>query len=152
MNTPASVSPVLVIERAHRSDLANIRRALDLESLPSADLTAEALDLFLVYRDEVGVAGVVGLETYGDVGLLRSLVVTNKHTGRGLGRRLVSAAEELAKEHHVHAIYLLTTTAEAFFEYMGFRRIERDTAPLTIQRSHQFSALCPTTAVLMVKP
>jgi N-acetylglutamate synthase-like GNAT family acetyltransferase len=68
---------------------------------------------------EIGVAGVVGLERYGEVALLRSLVVTSQHLGRGLGRRLVAAAEVLATELTFPSIYLLTTSAEPFFEYMG---------------------------------
>jgi amino-acid N-acetyltransferase len=139
-------------ERARQSDLNGIHWLLDLESMPSADITVDALDSFLVYRDEIGVAGTVGLELYGDAALLRSLVVTSQHAGRGIGRQLVTAAEALARKRGVHAIYLLTTTAETFFEYMGFRRIGREQAPPAIERCTQFSSLCPTTAVLMVKP
>jgi amino-acid N-acetyltransferase len=150
MVTPASPAPR--IERAQRSDFDGIHWLLDLESLPSTDITADALDSFLVYRDEIGVAGTVGLELYGDTALLRSLVVTNQHAGRGIGRRLVTAAEALARERGVQAIYLLTTSAETFFEYMGFRRVGREQAPPAIQRCSQFSALCPATAILMMKP
>jgi hypothetical protein len=45
---------------------------LDIEALPSADLTEDALRHFLAARDATGVAGVVGLEKIGDVALLRS--------------------------------------------------------------------------------
>ena len=148
--TPAS--PIPRIERARRSDLDGIHWLLDLESLPSGDITADTFDSFFVFRDEIGVAGAVGLELYGDTALLRSLVVTNQHAGRGIGRRLVTAAEVLARERGIHAIYLLTTTAETFFEYLGFRRVGREQAPPAIQRCSQFSAICPATAILMMKP
>jgi len=49
-------------------------------------------------------------------------------------------------------MYLLTTTAEAFFELLGFRRIERHAAPPEIQRSAEFSSLCPSSATVMAKP
>lgn len=147
--TSAPFAPI--IEGARRSDLANIRWLLAMESLPSADITEDTLEKFLVYRDDIGVAGVVGLERYGDVGLLRSLIVTSQYMGRGLGRRLAAAAEELAAELNVHTIYLLTTTAEVFFESSGFHTIKREHAPPAIRRTHQFADLCPT-AVLMVKP
>jgi amino-acid N-acetyltransferase len=148
--TSAPFAPI--IEGARRSDLANIRWLLDMESLPSADITEESLEDFLVYRDEIGVAGVVGLERYGEAALLRSLVVTSQYAGRGLGKRLVAAAEELAADLNVRAIYLLTTTAEGFFESNGFRYLKREYAPPAIQRARQFADLCPNTAVLMVKP
>lgn len=144
--------PKLRIEGARASDLESIRWLLDVEFLPSADIEKDALEHFLVCRDEVGVAGAVGLELYGEIALLRSLVVTQKHLGMGLGRRLVAAAEELAQERGVRAIYLLTTTADSFFEYLGFRRVPRDRTPEAIRTSKEFSALCPSSAIVMVKP
>ena len=83
---------------------------------------------------------------------MRSLVVTQKDLGRGLGRRLVDAVEILAAETGVRSIYLLTTSAEAFFEYLGFRRISREETPAAIRSTREFSSLCPATAVVMVKP
>lgn len=147
---PAAPAPV--IDGARRADLAAIRRLLDRESLPSVDLTEDALEHFLVYRDEKGVAGAVGLERYGEVALLRSLVVASEHRGHGLGKRLVAAAEELAAKLNVHSIYLLTTTEVVFFESRGFRRIRREEAPLAIRSTGEFTSLCPASAVLMVKP
>jgi amino-acid N-acetyltransferase len=46
---------------------------------------------------------------------------------------------------------LLTTTAAAFFEKRGYRRLARTSAPAAIRATTQFSALCPSTATLMVK-
>jgi len=152
MSDVEPAAPAPVIDGARRADLAGIRRLLDLESLPSLDLTEDALEHFLVYRDERGVAGAVGLERYGEAALLRSLVVAREHRGRGLGKRLVAAAEELAAELNVHSIYLLTTTEGVFFESRGFRRIGREEAPLAIRSTGEFTSLCPASAVLMVKP
>ncbi len=84
--------------------------------------------------------------------LLRYLVVANAHAGRGIGRQLVSAAESLAATLGCRLVYLLKTTAEAFFELLGFRRMERDTAPLEIRQSNEFSSLCPSSATVMAKP
>jgi amino-acid N-acetyltransferase len=120
--------------------------------LPSADITEESLEHFLVYRDPLGVAGVTGLQIFGEVALLRSLVVTSERMGCGIGKGLVTAAEALAAELQVRSIYLLTTTAADFFEYRGFRRIGREEAPQEIRATQEFSSLCPSTAVLMVKP
>ena len=152
MNDVEPAAPAPVIDGARRADLAAIRWLLDRESLPSLDLTEDGLEHFLVYRDEKGVVGAVGLERYGEVALLRSLVVASEHMGRGLGKRLVAAAEELAAKLNVRSIYLLTTTEVVFFESRGFRRIRRDEAPLAIRSTGEFTSLCPASAVLMVKP
>ncbi len=140
------------IEAARASDLAGIRWLLEYEYLPSEDVTEQLLDHFLVCRDEKGVVGAVALEPCGKHVLLRSLVVTAELRGERLGSRLAQAAEVLAERRGSKAIYLLTTTAEKFFAARGYRAVPRTEAPLQIQGSSQFSRLCPSTAVLMVKP
>jgi amino-acid N-acetyltransferase len=150
--TFASGTALSAIEGARQSDLANIRWLLSLEGLPSADITEHSLEHFLVYRDAIGIAGAIGLERFDDVALLRSLVVADGHLRRGLGERLVCAAGELARELGVRAIYLLTTTAESYFEALGFRHMKREHAPPAIEHCSEFQSLCPSSAVLMVKP
>lgn len=152
MSAALPESPDPAIAGARRSDLPSIRWLLDIEFLPSADITEESLEHFLVYRDQLGIAGVVGLQIFGEVALLRSLVVSSERMGRGIGKGLVNAAEALAAELRVRSTYLLTTTAADFFEYRGFRRIGREEAPHEIRSTREFSSLCPATAVLMVKP
>jgi hypothetical protein len=53
---PELSAPAIV--GARRSDLPSIRWLLDIELLPSADITEESLEHFLVYRGQLGVAGV----------------------------------------------------------------------------------------------
>jgi amino-acid N-acetyltransferase len=151
MNADLVRSPEGVIEGALRTDLASIRGLLGLHALPVEDVDEASLDHFLVYRDGVGVAGAVGLERCEEVALLRSLVVADAYLRRGIGKRLVAAAEARGQERGLRAIYLLTTGAQAYFEALGFRAVARESAPSAIRRSSQFSALCPATAVLMVK-
>jgi amino-acid N-acetyltransferase len=139
------------IEAARPSDLAGIRWLLNYEGLPIDDLDASSLERFLVCRDEKGVVAAVGLEVFGRVALLRSLVVSPEMRGQGLGVQLTSAAEALASQSGVESIYLLTTTAEEFFRARGYRILARSDAPAAIQGTTQFSALCPSTAILMVK-
>ena len=140
------------IEAARTSDLAGIRWLLEYEHLPSEDVSERLLDHFLVCRDEKGVVGAVAIEPFGDVVLLRSLVVAPDYRGEGQGGRLTHAAEVFAERRGSRAIYLLTTSAEKFFAARGYRTLPRSEAPSEIQSSTQFSRLCPSTAVLMVKP
>jgi amino-acid N-acetyltransferase len=145
-------SSAMRIEAARRSDLAGIRWLLEYEQLPANDLDESSLERFLVCRDEKGVVAAVGLEIFGRVALLRSLVVDREMRGRGMGMQLTEAAEALAHHSGVESIYLLTTTAEEFFRARGYRILARSEAPAAIQSTTQFSALCPSTAILMVKP
>jgi N-acetylglutamate synthase-like GNAT family acetyltransferase len=61
------------------------------------------------------------------------LVVADGYDGRGLGRRLVAATEELARELHIRRIYLLATSAQFYSEYLGFRTISRENAPALLK-------------------
>jgi len=142
----------IVFERAQAQDLGTICQLLDLSSLPHEDVTEALLQHFLVGRLDTRIIGVVGLERYQEVALLRSLAVAKEHAGVGFGRQLVAAAEKLAADMKITSIYLLTTTADRFFEGLGFRRLQRDLAPLAIKNFYQFASLCPASAVLMVKP
>jgi amino-acid N-acetyltransferase len=49
-------------------------------------------------------------------------------------------------------VYLLTTTAEAFFPHFGFERIERAAVPPRIQNSREFHGACPASATVMCLP
>jgi amino-acid N-acetyltransferase len=142
----------IVIDRPGAGDLRAICVLLDSASLPHADVTDALLQQFLVARMDNQIVGVVGLECYEDVALLRSLVVAQEHSGFGIGKQLVAAAEKLAAEIGVKSLYLLTTTADRFFSGLSFRRLQRELAPPAIKSTSQFSSLCPASAVLMGKP
>jgi len=124
---------------------------LQRAGLPTADLTEERLEEFFEARDSSGPLGIVGLELSPPDGLLRSLVVETHARRRGLGSRLLAHAEAHARSRGVRWLYLLTTTAEAFFAGRGYVRAERSEAPPSIRSSAEFTALCPASAAFMVK-
>jgi amino-acid N-acetyltransferase len=139
------------IQPARHGDLAAIRALLEAERLPASDLNEQALDRFLIWRNGSAVNGMVGLELYGDVALLRSLVVAGPARGSGAGAALTQAAERLAATLGAKHVYLLTTTADRFFAARGYTKIDRGDAPESIRGTTQFSGLCPSSAVLMMK-
>jgi amino-acid N-acetyltransferase len=53
--------------------------------------------------------------------------------GQGIGRRLTENAIALGESLASCAIYLLTTTADAYFPKLGFDRIDRDAVPKGVQ-------------------
>jgi len=95
--------------------------------------------------------GLVGLEHFGDVALLRSLVVAPERRGRGEGLRLLGHAESQARSSGVRAIYLLTTTAEPFFAKCGYSKAPRETAPAAIRGTREFAGICPASSAFMIK-
>jgi amino-acid N-acetyltransferase len=118
--------------------------------LPSTDL-AQHLAHCLVARSGGALAGVVGLERAGRYSLLRSLAVAPAFRGRRIARALCSHAIAHAAAHGAEAVYLLTTTAEAFFSASGFCKVGRDAVPAEIRATLQFTSFCPASAVVMTK-
>ena len=110
---------------------------------------AEHLDGFLVARDARELLGVVGLERYGEVGLLRSLAVIPKARGHGIASNLARALIDRAREKGVSVLYLLTETAEDFFLRFGFERIPRARLDARLEASAELQGACPETAVAM---
>jgi amino-acid N-acetyltransferase len=128
-----------------------VKRLLHETQLPTADLTDAHLEHFLACGRKEALEGVVGLELYPPVALLRSLAVAADLRGRGLGGALLGGAERYARSREVREIYLLTTTAERFFAHAGYERVQRDTVPAAIQATQEFSSLCPASSVVMRK-
>jgi amino-acid N-acetyltransferase len=136
------------VELATRTQLPRILELLEEADLPLAGV-AEHAELFWVARDGSELLGCVGLETYEDVGLLRSLVVRPTSRGSGVGELLVEALVENARAREVTALYLLTTTAEAYFPRFGFEVITREDADSRLSASEEFRGACPDSAVCM---
>jgi amino-acid N-acetyltransferase len=124
---------------------------LQAQGLPVSDVSAEHLEHFFFVGSDGSPTGLVGLELYGTDALLRSLVVAENVRAKGLGSTLINHAEQYAASKGVRSIYLLTTTAEAFFKRLGYVGIERSHAPTSIQQTREFADLCPASSVFMLK-
>jgi amino-acid N-acetyltransferase len=120
-------------------------------ALPVEDLTDGHMEHFFYAGTESKPAGIVGIELCGSGALLRSLVVDPSSRGLGLGRALVEKAEWHARENGAESIYLLTTTAEAFFRSLGYTSADRANAPAEIQATREFASICPASSAFMVK-
>ena len=137
-----------LIEPKRARDGPRIRELLQQAQLQDDDL--QAVD-FLVMREAGQVVGAVGLQNADGAGLLRALVVTPSLHRQGRGAALVAAAERLAAGRGIDDVYLLTTTAPAFFALLDYLRIDRASAPPAVQQTVQFASLCPASAVCMHK-
>lgn len=137
------------IRAPEAQDLDFAKRLLGDEGLPVEDLTLDYLALSATIDGEL--SGVIGLEDFNSIGLLRSLVVASSARGTGLGRRLVEALEASVRDRGMQQLWLLTVDADPFFAKLGYERVERDTAPDAIRDTQEFSSLCPGDAVVMRK-
>jgi len=139
------------IRQATASELAVATKWLSDVGLPTADLTPDHMQQFLIASMDDRPVGMIGLEHFGETGLLRSLVVDRSCRKTGLGRALVDALEIRAANTGVTELWLLTIDADAYFLRLGYSIADREKTPQAIQATREYSSLCPGDAVLMRK-
>jgi len=145
------MSRTIEIRPANLTDLDVARSWLSDAGLPIADLTPEHMQNFLVATVGNSPVGMIGLEQFGVVGLLRSLIVDPTARSDGIGGRLVDALESKASELGVTELWLLTIDADAYFSRLHYVVMARSEAPDVIRNTTEFSTLCPGDAALMRK-
>ena len=136
---------------AEAMDFDAILALLAGAGLPTHDLSLESIKNFSLATQGGALVGAIALERYGDVGLLRSLVVASTRRKVGVGAALVEAAERKARGQGLSALILLTETAQDFFMHMGYAVTSRIDAPKAVQASSEFAGVCPVSATCMVK-
>ena len=90
----------------------------------------ESIREFLVATDDDGrIVGCAALHVFWeDLAELKCLAVAEGTQGRGVGRRLVEACWEAARELEINSVFTLTYVAD-FFEKCGYQRIEKADLP-----------------------
>lgn len=126
-----------------------IQQLLTESGLPHEDIGNHLHNFIIANSSKV--IGVIGLEVYRKVGLLRSLAVKSAYQGKGIGKALYTRILAHAHLRGVKVLYLLTTSAERFFTKLGFSKVARDNVPEAIKSTQEFQGLCPSTAVSMIK-
>lgn len=140
---------IVTIGAARPIDLPAVLALLERSGLPPDGLS-EHLATTVVARDGDAVVGSAALEVYGGAALLRSVAVDSALRGHGLGQRLTRTALDLARQHGIATVYLLTETAGDFFPRFGFRRTERAAVEPAVQQSVEFISACPASAQVLV--
>jgi amino-acid N-acetyltransferase len=138
----------LSIENARPEDRGTVITLLQQTELLTDDLPPELPGFVIAIEQGTGV-GVAGLERYGTMGLLRSVAVSPDYQGKKIAAQLVDRLLETAKADGMTDVYLITTTADRYFERHGFQPVGRSEVPEAIQQTQQFSTLCPSSAVVM---
>ena len=97
------------------------------------------------------IVGVIGVEPYGRVGLLRSLCVDREYRGQGIGRMLNAKMSAYARMRKIDKFYLFTRDAEKFASKLGFHKIDKKRIPKSIRSTWQFRSFCPYPVVCMMR-
>jgi amino-acid N-acetyltransferase len=140
--------PAVELSSARPRDLPAIVALLEASKLPIAGLATHIANT-IVARVGDSIVGCAAVEAYPPAGLLRSVAVAAERRGEGLGQRLTAAALDLARRRGVRTVYLLTTTADAFFPKLGFAAIDRRELDPALAASEELRGACPASAVAM---
>ena len=133
------------------NNLSDIKQLLAASDLLFEDISTAHLKHFLLGWEGSRMVAVVGIEIKDHCALLRSLAVDAEFRNQRIATTLVAEIESHARSLNIEALYLLTMTAELFFEKCGYKKTARDSAPTGIQGTAEFQSLCPASAVCMVK-
>lgn len=134
--------------QATDGDLQEIKELLDCNNLPSDDCE-EHIENFIIVEEKRKIIGVGGLEVYGNVGLVRSIVIESGYRGRGISKNIYNLIEDRAHSFGINTLYLLTESATDYFKKLGFVVQERQKVPKSIMNTKQFKELCPSSAMVM---
>lgn len=138
------------IAQAVDQDLLDVLALLKEVNLP-VEGVADHLRYFFVAQEGHRIVGCAGIEIYKDVGLIRSVAIHPSFQGHGLGRKLVERIHSFAIQKDLKEIYLITDTAKQFFAKLSYVVIPRDHVDPKIKQSIEFTLVCATSGVCMVK-
>ena len=92
----------------------------------------ENLQAFLVAELNGNVVGCCALQiVWSDLAEIKSLAVDEANTEKGIGKMLVEAATEQARQLGLPRVFALTLNPD-FFEKMGFQVTEKDALPMKV--------------------
>ena len=143
---PGEATPA--VRPAVPADISRIDELLTHASLPVDGLHIE--DALVAVDEETNtLSGVVALERFGDVTMLRSLVIDPDRRRRGVGRSLVVAALEVARWSGASEVHLFTEDAQAFFSKFGFEAVSGKVTRAAVPDSPLVTGTCCSTATAM---
>ncbi len=136
------------IRTARQQDLPAVEALLRSFNLATAGVS-QHLPGFLVLEDAGLIVASAGLERYGTAALLRSVAVREGYRNRGLAKTLVGRLLNSARSDGVREVYLLTTTAQHYFQRLRFETVPREAVDPAVTNSAEFGDRCCATAVAM---
>jgi N-acetylglutamate synthase-like GNAT family acetyltransferase len=122
----ATKAPHIVVRKATTADIAPLSEFIS-RFVATGDLLPRTLtelhDLlpnFFIADDNGKIVGCATLEIYSrKLAEIRSLAVAPEAQGHGVGKQLVEACVDLAKQHNVYEVMAISS-AEEFFKKCGF--------------------------------
>jgi amino-acid N-acetyltransferase len=139
----------LTLKLAVNKEFDKALKLLENNHLPTSDI-GDNVELYTVY-DHQNLIGTIGLEPFNSEGLLRSVCFDFEAQNKGFGSKILTIFEAQIREKGIKNLYLLTTTAQRFFEKNNYKVISREDVSDAIRQTTEFKGVCPTSAIVMKK-
>ncbi|MFD2938309.1 arsenic resistance N-acetyltransferase ArsN2 [Spirosoma flavum] len=136
------------LQAARLDDHPQVIALLKQANLVTEDWPPTLTGFWLAF-DGLTLIGSAGIEPLGTDGLLRSVAVRPSYQSQHIARQLIEKLVQQARQQGLATLYLITTTADAYFARLGFTAVERAQVPDSITRTPQFDGLCPVSAIVM---
>lgn len=138
----------VIIKKASEADLSAIMALLKTNKLPVDDIKVGEQQFFIAQIDGQ-IVGCIGIEIYGKDAILRSLAVDEVWRNQKIASSLYVTLLDDCLENGITHLFLLTNTAQGYFERLGWNIANRSEVPAAVGASAEFAHLCPSTAVCM---
>lgn len=139
-----------MIRATTEQDYPRVCTLLQSEDLPTIDLDKHLPHFFVkTINDEI--VGSIGMEHYGQSGLLRSMIVGLSFRNKGIASELVNKLTQYARDQGLKKLFLITNTAEDYFQKFGFIKVSREQVEKEVLQSKEFNGLCPASSAIMMK-
>ena len=95
----------------------------------SSDEMATNIRSYVVVKENDDIIGFGALHFHSyDLGEIRSLIVSDKYRGKGIGKGMVKSMLKEGQSLHVKSVFTLTYQ-QSFFESVGFNEIPKESLP-----------------------
>lgn len=110
-------------------DLANIASLLHRAKLRSGGARERLGRTVIVEAERDRPIATAAIDTFGDVGILRSIATADGLTGQGAGTLAVAGAMRLGARAGARRVFASSATSGGFFEQLGFTVVDRRELP-----------------------
>ena len=141
----------MVIRRAKAEDLPRLLSFLG-QAKVGTNGVEKTIDCFLMIEDEIGeIVATIGIEPLGQVGLIRSLVMTSQATEQDF-HLLFEQIVSFSKREGIKDLFLATNKVGAvnLIEQLGFQFVDKEQLPeLLFQSEHVLHILTVDNSIFL---
>ncbi|MBF0705233.1 hypothetical protein IQ283_01350 [Alkalihalobacillus hwajinpoensis] len=129
---------MFLVRKATTEDVAAVwdfvkRSGLEVDGLPK-------IESFLIAEsEEKELFGVIALETFGNAGLLRALILNSSESTSERLLRFFDQVIQLAKKNQLDELYLTSKEESFFFQVFGFSTIPVENIPIALKTNELFT-------------